>query len=364
LLILTLQVFSFICLITDMHFYRPGENERNEKFAALSSSINALDPLFVLSLGDQMDIHNGFSDEEKKWIVEAVKEQFGRLRMPVFMIAGNHEIDRTYEGTGTRWYFEKYLGQPRYWSFQIGDTLFAGVDVSTPGVATREHGASFLDEPQAAWFEKLIAGPLKNPAIVAGHISPFTEWSNSPDRDRFLASLLGGQVGIYLCGHQHYTDDRVVPNGVSTPPWPKPEAPADAAGVQAAIEDPSRTAILTTSTACAFELGDRKSSGFRYALVRDGKVAWQAVVPSSLSISREDGANGSVVFTLKNGPSQAVSGLPLVVHSTAAGMTAKIDGNDAPLEAVPLSDSLVANLLRIDVPTGSERRIEFLPSSH
>jgi hypothetical protein len=45
-------------------------------------------------------------------------------------------------------------------------------------------------------------------------------------------------------------------------------------------------------------------------------------------------------------------------------MTAKVDGNDAMLEAVPLSDSLFANLLRIDVPTGSERRIEFLPSSH
>jgi hypothetical protein len=71
-----------------------------------------------------------------------------------------------------------------------------------------------------------------------------------------------------------------------------------------------------------------------------------------------------VVFTLKNGPSQAVSGFPLVVHSAAAGMTAKVDGNDAMLEAVPLSDSLIANLLRIDVSTGSERRIEFLPSSH
>lgn len=158
--------FTFAA-VTDTRFYSPGENERNDKFAALSASINALDPLFVRSLGDQMEIHHGLRDEEKKWIAEAVNEQFDRLRMPVFMIAGNHEIDRTYEGTDTRWYFEKYLGQPRHWSFQIGDALFAGVDVSTPGVATREHGATFLDERQAAWFEKLLAGPLKNPAIVA-----------------------------------------------------------------------------------------------------------------------------------------------------------------------------------------------------
>jgi hypothetical protein len=355
------KLFSFAA-VTDTHFYRPGDNERNDKFALVAESLNALDPLFVLSLGDQMDIHNGFRDEEKKWILQAVKEQFGRLRMPVFMVAGNHEIDRTYEGTGTRWYFEKYLGQPRYWSFEVGDALFAGVDVSTPGVATREHGASFLDEEQAAWFENLLAGPLKTPAIVAGHISPFTEWSSAPDRDRFLKTLLGGNVGIYLCGHQHYTNDNALANG-STASGAKPEPLSNAAEAQAAIDDPAKTVILITTTTCAFELGDQKSSGFRYVLVRDGKVVWQSVVPSNLRISREEAATGSTLFTLKNGPTHAVEGLPLVVHSSAPGMLAKVDGTDFAVETIPLSETLYANLVRVDLPTNAERRVEFVANS-
>jgi hypothetical protein len=353
------KLFTFAA-VTDTHFYRPGENERNAKFAVVADSLNALDPLFTLSLGDQMEISSGSRDEEKKWIAQGVKEQFDLLRMPVFMLAGNHEIDRTYEGAGTRWYFEKYLAMPRYWSFQVGDTLFAGVDVSTPGVATREHGASFLDQGQAAWFKQVLAAPLKTPAIVAGHISPFAEWSNTPDRDLFLASLLQGHVGIYLCGHQHYTDDRSVTNGVSAPPWPKAEPLKSFRDAQDAIDDPRRTVVLTTTTACAFELGDKKSSGYRYALVRDGKVVWQSVLPSQLRISREVSATGSTLFTLKNGQSHAVERLPLIVHSKVSGMVAKIDGIAAPVETMPLSESLFANLIQVDLPINAECRVEFI----
>lgn len=350
------RLFTFAA-ITDAHFYRKGENERNEKFAKAVASLNALDPLFVISLGDQMDIHSGFRDEQKKWIAEAVREQLGLLDMPVFTIAGNHEIDRTYEGSGTRWYQEKYLGQPRYWSFEVGDNLFVGIDVSTPGVATREHGASFIDPDQDAWLDKLLAQPRKVPVILAGHISPFGEWTPLSDLDRFLSLLLGRKVGVYLSGHTHYTMDHAVANGQTASPWPKPvklESPAQTA---ASLADPQQTVLLTTTSVCAFAMGDTKMNGYRYVLMKDGQVAWQDVLPLSLSVQRTEPQPGNVKFTVTNGSEKAVTGLPLTVTLPGKKFTATVDG--APVDLVRQSAGPAGEILlvQVDVPLNSTREV-------
>ena len=344
------RLFTFAA-ITDAHFYRKGENERNEKFAAVVSTLNALDPLFVLSLGDQMDIHNGLRDEQKKWICEAVKEQLALLAMPVFSLAGNHEVDRTYEGSGTRWYHEKYLGRPRYWSFRVGDNLFAGVDVSTPGVATREHGASFLDPEQDVWLEALLSQPNKEPVILAGHISPFNEWTNLPDRDRFLSLLLGKKVGVYLCGHTHYTDDAAVASGQTAPPWPKLEKLETPDKAALALQDPNKTVILTTTTVCAFPLGDKKTNGYRYLLVKDGKIVWQDVLPLTLSVGRTEPSPGAVKFSITNGAEKPLSGLPVLASLPSAGkVAATINGASAPCTLQKAGSSGQIALVQVDVP--------------
>lgn len=346
------QMFGFAA-ITDAHFYRKGNNERNEKFANVVSTLNVLDPLFVISLGDQMDIHSGFRDEQKKWIAEAVREQLGLLAMPVFMMAGNHEIDRTYEGSGTRWYFEKYLGQPRFWSFEIGDTLFAGIDVSTPGVATREHGASFLDPEQEAWLAQLLSKPRSVPVILAGHISPFGEWTAAPDHERFLAMLLGRQVGVYLCGHTHYTMDVAVPNGQTSPPWPKPVKLESANQAGRAIADPDQTVILTTTSVCAFKMGDTKMNGYRYLLVKDGKIVWQDVLPLSLSIQRQNPSPNSAKFTVTNGGEKAIAGLPIHAILPEGKAVATLAGKEIPCETNPLGNGSQAVWVRLDCPLDS-----------
>ena len=350
------KLFSFAA-ITDAHFYQLGENERNAKFAHAVSSLNALNPLFVIALGDQMEIHNGLRDEENKWICEAVKEQLGLLSVPVLTLAGNHEIDRTYEGVGTRWYHEKYLGQPRYWSFRVGKTLFAGVDVSTPGVSTREHGASFLDPAQDAWLERELAGPHEVPPVVAAHISPFNEWTDLPDRNRFLSLILGNKVGVLLTGHRHYTLDVSVANGVTAPPWPEPvtlNSPAEAA---ASIADPGRSTFLTTTSVCAFALGDKKMLGYRYLLMKNGKVAWQDVLPLSLAVERAEPAAGTVKFTVKNGAEKPITGLPLLAKLPAGKITATVDGQPATAETQPLGTAGQTACVQVDVPLNATREI-------
>ncbi len=350
------KLFAFAA-ITDAHFYQPGENERNEKFARVAATLNALDPLFVLSLGDQMEIHNGLRDEENKWICEAVKQQLGTLSAPVFTVAGNHEIDRTYEGAGTRWYHEKFLGQPRFWSFRVGKNLFAGVDVTTPSIATREHGASFLDPQQDAWLEALLSEPREGPVILTGHISPFNDWTALPDRDRFLSLLLGKKTDLYLCGHTHYTDNAAVPNGQTAPPWPKPEKLDSPAKVSAALQDPNKTAILTTTTACSFPLGDEKTSGFRYLLVKDGKIAWQDVLPITLSVERAEPSPNTVKFTVKNGADKPIAGLPLLARLPAGKVAATVDGQAAATESQALGPAGQLALLQLDIPVNTSREV-------
>lgn len=350
------KLFTFAA-ITDAHFYAPGANERNDKFTRVAGTLNALDPLFVISLGDQMEIHNGLRDEENKLICEAVRQQLGTLSMPVFTMAGNHDIDRTYEGTGTRWYHEKYLGQPRYWSFRVGKNLFAGMDVTSPGMATREHGASFVDPEQDAWLEALLNEPREAPVTLAGHISPFNDWGSSPDRDRFLSLLLGKKAGVYLCGHTHYTDDATVPNGQTAPPWPKPEKLDTPEKATAALQDPNKTTFLTTTTVCSFPLGDKKAYGYRYLLVNDGKIVWQDVLPPSLSVERSEPSPGTVKFKVTNGADKPVAGLPVVV-SMPAGKSASVTIDGAPAQPAP-SASGQHVMVQVDVPINSTREIIF-----
>ena len=347
------NLFAFAA-ITDAHFYRPGDNERNVKFARVAATLNALDPLFVISLGDQMENHNGLRDEENKWICEAVREQLGTLAVPVFTLAGNHEIDRTYEGVGTRWYHEKYLVRPRNWAFRVGKTLFAGLDVSTPGVATREHGASFLDAAQDAWLDALLSAPRNAPPIIAAHISPFNEWTSRPDRDRFLSLLLGKKVGALLTGHTHYTEDVSVPNGQTAPPWPQTQALSTPAQAQAALDSPDKTTILTTTTACSFSLGTEKTTGYRYLLVRNGKIAWQAVLPASLEITRAQPTPWTTTFTIKAGPEKSISGMPLRVRFPRPGIvSAQVNGGDVACTTDNLGDGSVLALVQADVAASS-----------
>lgn len=345
-----------VAAITDTHFYRPGANERNDLFGGVAASINALGPVFVLSLGDQMEAHNGLRDEDKKLICHAVTQQLSRLEMPVFAIAGNHEIDRSYEGAGTRWYHEKYLGFPRWWSFDVGDVRFAGVDVSTPGVAAREHGGSFLDARQAEWLETLLSRKEPTLRVVAGHISPFGEWASRPDRDRFLSLLLRNRVEVYLCGHTHFTNDRAVAHGRQAPPWPRPVDCGPAGFVSSSDAPPASTLLLTTTTTCAFPLGDRRTRGYRYLLVRRGQLVWQDVLPPSLDVTRTTLPDGRLEFLIRNGEEKTIAGLPIVAPMPGPARVT-VDGKPVAFESEDAGHGEALLVTHVDVPKSASIRV-------
>lgn len=349
--------FAFVAM-TDLHFYRPGANERNEKFGRLAGSVNALDPLFALSLGDQLEIHSGLRDEEKKLRVMAAREQLARVEAPLFLLAGNHEIDKTYEGAATQWYHEKLLGAAPNYAFQVDGTLFAGFDVTSPGLCQREHGASFQRAGQAEWLARQLGTYTGRLPIVAAHITPYTEFVDGSERDFLMNLLFTNRVRAYLSGHLHYTQDRWVRNpaadGKAGPSWPEPRPLTNSA----ILADPGNTAFLTTTTGSAFMLGDVKMNGYRYVLVRDQEIVWQDVLPLSLSIARENPAPNRVVYTLSNGVDKAVSGLPLRADLPPGKVTATRNGVPLAPRVTVRPDGRQAVWVQADVATQAVVRVE------
>ncbi|MBU0678984.1 MAG: metallophosphoesterase [Verrucomicrobia bacterium] len=348
--------FAFT-VMTDLHFYRPGSNERNDKFGKLADSLNALDPLFAISLGDQLEIHSGYRDEEKKYEVAAVQEQLARVEVPLFKVAGNHEVDKSYEGSGTQWYFEKLMQVTPYFSLEVDGTLIAGVDDSAPGNCAREHGGAFLRDGQAAWVSDLLGSYTGRMPILCAHISPYTEFANSADRDQLMTIIFTNRVRAFLAGHLHYTKDEWVRNPVADgglgPPWPTPTLLTNSAAGTLKLADASNTVFLTTTTGSAFLLGGSPFNGYRYLLVRDQAIVWQDVLPISLSVTRTTPADNIVTYYLTNGVDKAITGLPLRADLPDGTVTATLDA--APL-AVDVTTNSMARLIvwvQPDIPTGT-----------
>ena len=348
--------FTF-SVMTDLHFYRPGNNERNIKFGQLANSLNALDPFFGLALGDQLEIHSGYRDEEKKIQVNAVLEQFARVNAPIFATAGNHEIDKHYEGAGTQWYFEKLMDMQPFYSVEVDGTLVAGVDISAPGLCSREHGAAFTRAGQADWLAGVLGSYTGRLPIVAAHISPFTEFIDGDDRNLYLSLLYTNRVRAYLSGHLHYTTDRYVRNPLSDgawgPPWPDPiDIVSSAEGVEK-LSDTNNLVYLTTVTGAAFLLGGAPVNGYRYLWVQDQEIVWQDVLPISLSVARTSSAANVVGYTITNGIHKAISGLPLKAELPAGNVTATINETPTPvLVTTNLAGVLIA-WVQADIPLNS-----------
>lgn len=348
--------FAFVAF-TDAHLYRPGANERNGMFGRFVAAATALDPLFALGLGDQMEISSGATDTQKKIIAEAVREQLGRLPVPVFPVAGNHEIDKTAEGAGTRWYHEKYLGYPPWQGLEAGPFFFAGIDTTVAGLYGRDHGGGLVHPGEATWLADTLrdAHGRGLSLVLWSHMSPYGEFADGPDRNRLLGLICSNDVRLVLSGHIHDNLSMATPNpcraGAATPPWPKPELLPDGAAALARLGSPGATVFFTTTTVSAFLLGGSRYNGFLYAWVRDGKIAWLDVLPLSLSLN-VDRVGGEVqVIHIRNGPEKAIRGLPLRLGAEVVRVEA--NGREIPFLAAS-GTGTGSRWIQVDVPAGGE----------
>ena len=347
-----------VAVMTDAEFQQPGENERNDRFGNIAATLSALDPLFAVSLGDQMADTRELWDEDKKMSADAVRQQLGRLAAPVFALPGALEIGKYYEGVQTRWYHEKYLQYPARFSIEVDGTLIAGIDSTAAGLCARESGGAFVRPGQADWLQGVLGAYTGRLPIVAGHVSPYDGFEDGADRDTLLGLLYTNRVRAVLSGSRHETVDQWIRNphadGQSSAPWPSSlNAAVDADDVLDRLADPSNTVFLSTVTACAELKGAATIHGVRYLWIRDQQVVWQDVLPDSLSVTRSSSVPAAVTYRITNGQDKAVSGLPLRAVLPYGLVSATVNGMNHPVEVTPLSDGQRLVWMQVDVATGA-----------
>ena len=357
------RAFAF-AVIADAEFQRPGVNERNDRFGRVAATLYALDPLFVVSLGDQMDDTRGLWDEDKKLSAEAVRQQLGRLSVPVFALPGVNEIGRFYEGMQSRWFHEKYLQLPAHFSVEVDGTLIVGIDTTAVGNPAREGGGGFVRPGQAAWLQGVLGSYTGALPIVAGHVPPYDAFEDSPDRDELLGLLYTNRVRAVLSGYRHETHDQWIRNphadGQISAPWPTNVSDlADAAAGTIKLADASNTVFLGTVTAASDLSGSADYNGYRYLWIRDQQVLWQDVLPVSLSVTRSSAAPDTVTFVITNGVDKAVSGLPLRVELPFGIVRATVNDELQPVEVSFLDDGRRLAWLPVDVATGATIEVVF-----
>ncbi|MCY1072627.1 phosphodiesterase [Nannocystis sp. RBIL2] len=193
-----------IAQISDTHVSTPTGAEdsllrTSEHLARAVAHLNRLDrrPDLVVITGDLVD--RGEVGE-----YERLRELLAPLRMPVFLLPGNHD-----ERDNLRRVFGEhgYLPRDGFLQYTVDDwpVRLVALDTHVPGQA----GGRLCGE-RLAWLEARLAEAPERPTVVAMHHPPFS--IGLPVMDAFgldgsdgLAAVLGRhpQVERVLCGHLH-----------------------------------------------------------------------------------------------------------------------------------------------------------------
>jgi len=224
--------FTFVT-ITDPHLSQPGalgRYQHNHRIEKLVEQINSLNPDFVLNLGDTVTTFPGHKEYEA--CAQMAKDVFSRLTMPMYYIAGNHDIGNklqlTYHGPQNsvfmdRWFisdenialYRKWFGKD-YYSFDHKGCHFAVIDNNLLNSGMPE------EQRQWEWLEAdLEANKGARLKVLATHnilfwVSPDEpgtgnyENVNEPARSRILNLARKYDIRAILTGHTHHRISNVV----------------------------------------------------------------------------------------------------------------------------------------------------------
>jgi len=358
------KTFSF-AVYADPHINYITNSSRNEKFLKAVKTINTLDTLFVLALGDLRGISNGYTDFELKHMCDIYKRLVSQFKMPVYNIAGNHDVDKTFLGAGTRWYYRKYMGYPYHHSFDIGNFHFVGIDTNVPGIYGRDHQGGFVLQGQDEWLERdLKRAKDEGKYTILYFHEPIYEggqfWPGK-DRNRLLDLIYRFGVGLVLEGHNHH-DWAVVKKNPYVPQVPSlPELnlgpKVDPEKLYPYYHHPSFTVFLQTTTVSSFLIRGSKYFGFRYIWVKDGKIKWCDTVPLSFEVEYVSLAPQKKKVRVKAGPEKSFSKFPLkVVMPPGKYQAYTQEGDNLPISQYE-KENRVECWIEVDLAPGEEKII-------
>jgi 3',5'-cyclic AMP phosphodiesterase CpdA len=193
-----------VAQITDTHISTPGKLVMGivDTAAALERAVSALcrlQPLPDITVLTGDLVERGEPEE-----YQHLRALLAPLRMPVFVIPGNHDarepMREAFIGDG-------YLPTRGFLNYVIEDRLLriVGLDTLVPG----ESGGTLCNE-RLQWVDRTLAAAPDRPTLVLMHHPPFMTGIGPMDR-----SVLGGrgafseivrrhrQIERILCGHVH-----------------------------------------------------------------------------------------------------------------------------------------------------------------
>ena len=162
--------------------------------------INELDCDFVIICGDLVHRASDSSYADLLGII-------GKLEMPCYLVAGNHDVGNTPNDT-TLAYYRENLGKD-YYSFEHGGYAF--VVSNTQLWQTHIGKESDLHD---RWFRGVMSrnDKLQSPVIVIGHHPLFVKHADEEEayfnlpplkRQELLDQFIQHGVVAYLSGHRH-----------------------------------------------------------------------------------------------------------------------------------------------------------------
>jgi 3',5'-cyclic AMP phosphodiesterase CpdA len=198
-----------VAQITDTHITTPetlvyGIVDTASALERVVAAVNRLDPLpdVAVVTGDLVD-----HGEPEEYV--HLRALLAPLRMPVFVIPGNHDAREPMRET---FIADGYLPRQGFLSYVIEGRPLRNVALDTliPGEIG---GALCADRLQ--WFDRILAAAPDHPTLVLMHHPPFLTGISRMDRD----GLGGGaafaeiirrhpQIERILCGHLHRVIDR------------------------------------------------------------------------------------------------------------------------------------------------------------
>jgi 3',5'-cyclic-AMP phosphodiesterase len=207
--------FSFVFL-PDLHLRQ--DSAVLATFDRVANQLNNLHPDFVITGGDMIYTAKNVDDKKAKVLFDLMDTEFKKLKMPVYLTKGNHEIvgvlaesgiDSLNPYYGNRMYEQRY--GKRYKTFMRGDWKFFLLDGIKIVNRVRNYGEG-VDPEQMEWIKKeLQTTDKKTPIVITIHppfISPEALLvSKGPVISKNLEEVLnlfkGYNLKIALFGHNH-----------------------------------------------------------------------------------------------------------------------------------------------------------------
>ncbi len=195
-----------IAHLTDLHIRPKGlpayrVSETNMMSAQAVNVIRALDPApdCVIISGDLTDC--GLNEE-----YELLKELLRPLKMPVYLIPGNHDRRNVFRQELAD--FPGVTSDPEFVQYVVDEYPVRLIALDTL-VSGKSHGA--LTRSSLEWLDKTLAMVPAKPTIIFMHHPPFECGIRHMDAIRLLdgaedmKAIISrhGQVERILCGHHH-----------------------------------------------------------------------------------------------------------------------------------------------------------------